>query len=104
MMDRFARVAIPDNRRFALIRDADRGDRLRAHAGMGQGLTSSCQLSVPDRFGIVFHFTGARQDLRKFLLRGGDDAPRPIEQDRAAGGRALIECQDVVLHAAAPKS
>ena len=50
----------------------------------------------PDLVGIVLDFAGCRINLAQFLLRGGERPQLCVEDNRAGGGRALInrdECR-----------
>jgi hypothetical protein len=49
------------------------------------------QLRGPDRLGIVLDVAGPRKDLRELLLCRRDRPARSIEDDGAAGRRALVE-------------
>ena len=72
-------------------------------AAMSAAVTPACahrlarggQLRRPDRLRIVLDVRRARKDLRELLLGRGDDAAVALEDDRAAGRRALIESEDV---------
>ncbi len=68
------------------------------HGGVGHRLAGRFQLRRPDRLGIVLDDARRRQDLRKLLLRRGDNAAAVVEDDRPAGGRALIEGENVAGH------
>ena len=91
---RFAAGAIPQQRGFALIGDADRGNVLRRNAGVAQRLHSRCILRFPQIARIVFHPAGLREMLRKFALRKGQHVRMLVEDDSTRTGRALVERQD----------
>jgi hypothetical protein len=83
VVNRFAGLAIPDDGRFALIRDADGRDVLRAHLGPPQGFDGDADLRRPDFLRVVLDPPGRRKHLCEFLL--GDRANRAvtIEDDGA---------------------
>ena len=63
-----------------------------------QHRASGRQLSLPDRLGIVLDVTRRGVDLLKLLLGNRHDPSRIVKDDRAAGGGALIESQNVLRH------
>ena len=95
LRDRLAGRLLPEDRRLALVGDADRGDVGRRRAGARERFARGGELRLPDRLGIVLDVAWRRKDLRKLLLRDGDDAAVAAKDDRPAGGRALIECEHV---------
>src|SRR5207302_8437600 len=95
VMYRLARLAVPDDRGFALIRYPDSGDVRGGEASLGEGLLGCVQLRGPDFSRIVLHPAGLGKDLTELLLRQRDDAPTVVEHDGARAGGALVEGQDV---------
>src|SRR6202011_2336504 len=76
--DRLARLAVPEDRRLALIRDSDRRDlAIRADLFRDRELTG-CDLAR-----VVLHPTGPRIDLLQLALRRRDDVTLRVEHDRA---------------------
>ena len=67
-------------------------------AAARDGLHHHAVLAGVKLHGVVLDPAGLRIDLRKFLLRRGDDVLRAVKDDGAAAGRALIECDDVFFH------
>ena len=53
--DRPARIALPHDRRLALVGDADPGDLLRACVAQLQHTIGDGELTMPDVLGVVFH-------------------------------------------------
>ena len=95
-MDRRAGLAVPDQRRLALVGDADRRQLGRANAGLGQRLAAGRQRRAPDVFGVVLDPAGSGIMLGEFLLRRGDDrSARNREQDGARRSGALVDRQHV---------
>jgi hypothetical protein len=96
-----ARVAIPEDRRLALVGEADGGQVRGGNARPGQGLAGHRELRGPDGLGVVLHLSGSGKDLRQLLLGGTHGAAIAAEDDGAAAGGALVEGQDVSRHAIA---
>src|SRR3972149_5107151 len=93
--------AVPDERRLALVGDADGGDVAGVGGRFRQRLAGGLDLGPPDRLRVVLHPAGARVYLLERLLGGGDGRAGAVEQDGAGGGRALVEGEDEVGHDAA---
>ena len=79
--DRRAGRPVPQHRGFALVRDADSCDPGRADRCVAQRRLRTVELRRPDLRGVVFHPAGLRIVLAEFLLRQGDDATGPIEEN-----------------------
>ena len=98
MRQRLAGAAVPQQRGFALVRDAD-GRYLRGLDGcLAQGLACAGELAVPDVEGVVLDPAGLGEMLGIFALAAGDRQSRMVEQDRARTGGALVEGKDVFAH------
>ncbi len=54
-------------------------------------------LRLPDRFRVVLHPTGLREELRELPLPRRDDLPIMIEEDRPRTRRPLVERENVPL-------
>jgi hypothetical protein len=91
----FARLTIPDEGGFALVRDANGGDIAGFGTGFVHGFDSDAELRRPDLLRVVLDPAGIRIDLFNFLLRDGADAPGMIEDNRAGAGRSFIEGENV---------
>ena len=91
-----AGVAIPNNRRLTLVRDADSRDIARGGVCLLQRAAGYGRDGCPDRFRVVFHPAGPRIDLRKFLLVAGHDAGVMIINNGAAAARALVDGKQVL--------
>ena len=77
-----------------MIGNADRRHLFGAHAGLRQSGFGRGQLCVPDFLGIVLDPAGLRVILFELLLRQAAYAAVMIEDDAAAAGRALVQCQN----------
>jgi hypothetical protein len=76
VVNRFAGLTIPDDGRFALIRDADGRDVLWPHLGPPERLDRNADLRRPDFLWVVLDPPGRRKHLCEFLL--GDRANRAV--------------------------
>ena len=73
VVDRNSGLAIPHDRRLALVGDADGGDVSRPQVRPPERLGRHGDLRRPDLAGIVLDPARARKDLRKLPLSDGDD-------------------------------
>src|SRR6185295_5880509 len=73
--NRFSRGALPNDRRLALIRNADGRDVGGDEAGFENRLRRDVGLRGPDFLGVVFHPAGFGKNLPELLLSAGDDGP-----------------------------
>ena len=92
VMDGLAGPAVPDDRRLALIGDADGGDVSGPQSGAGQRRPGDFELAGPNLQRVMLDPAGLGKVLGKLLLGAGADCPRVIKQDRARTRRALIQC------------
>src|SRR5262249_3479018 len=90
---------LPQNRGFALVGDADRGDR-----GLCRyKYLAACRYDTPpDLLGIVLDPSRSRVQLGQRDLRNAAGLPRIVEQDCTGARRALVDCQDKSLAAHEP--
>ena len=96
------RSAIPKQRGFALIGNADAGDIGCAAACFLQSLTQACNGALPDILRLMLNPARGGEMLRQFHLRGRAWRQIRPEGDGARRGRALIERkQQRGLHAVA---
>ena len=98
VVDRLAVGAIPDDRGFALVGDADAGDVLGADAGLGHRLAHGRDHGRPDFLRIVLDPSRRRIDLAQLLLRDRDRRERCVEHDRPRRGGALVDGDEVGRH------
>ncbi|CAM3592657.1 hypothetical protein BOSP111201_14570 [Bordetella sputigena] len=99
MRQRPAAGAVPDQRGFALVGDADGGDVGRGRAGVVQGLSRDLQLAAPDLVGVVLDPARVRVILAEFALAHAARAAFGVEYDGARTGRALVQGKNVfILH------
>ena len=99
IVNRLARLAIPDERRFPLIGDADADQVFGATLRFEQRLASRVQHASPDVLRIVLHPSLAGENLREFPLRHRHRSSVGAEDDGASRCRALIDDENASLHA-----
>ena len=93
-VERPAGATVPEQRGLALVGEADGGDLFPRQIGLGQGGEGGAAGGRPQVARVVFDPAGAGKVLGELLLRGGDGAPAPVEDERAGGGGALVEGKD----------
>ncbi len=82
-MNRFAGLAVPQHRGFALIGDADGGDIGAGDPGFLERSLGGGQLCFPDDSGIVLHPAGLGENLGELLLRHGFHAAGTVKDNGA---------------------
>ncbi len=97
-MDRASGAAVPQQRGFALIGDADSGDILGAGAGLAHGSPAGLERRRPEVLGLVLDLAAGRKMLGKFLLGERRDRRIGAKQDGPRRGRALVDRKDVGRH------
>ena len=90
--------ALPDDRRLALVGDADRRDLVAGGVGPRERLADHEPGVLPDLGGVVLDPAGAGEQLRVLALAGrGDASLRGDEHGTGARG-ALVDRQHVLRH------
>jgi len=87
---RCAAAPLPQQRGFALVRDADGGKVLGAQPGAGQGLAGAGQLRGPDLVRAMLDPARLWVVLADFLLRLRPHLALGVEHDAARTGGALV--------------
>ena len=100
--NRLAGFALPQDRGFPLIGDADRGQIRSAQPALLQRVCNHFFRTALDFQGIMFHPTWLRKNLFVLFLRHGRDTRRLIKHHESRAGRALVDCSNVVFHRAGP--
>ena len=95
-----SRLAIPDQRRLALVGDADGADVARRDLCRVHGLAGGIERGAPDIFRLVLDEAGRGIVLREFDLAHAADGEGRVEEQCAAGGGALVEGEDQGGHGA----
>ena len=90
VVNRLARLAVPDDAGLALIGDAYRSDVARTRAHAAERFHGDSHLGRPDFFRIMLHPAGLRINLADLPLRDGGDLPAVIEKNRANAGGAGV--------------
>ena len=94
VVDGLTGVLVPQQRRLALVGDADGLDVVAGDAGLRDGPGDDLLDVGPDLGGVVLDPARLREDLLVLLLVDGDDAAVAVEDDAAAGGGALVDGRD----------
>ena len=95
---RDARASVPEHRRLALVRDADRRQIRRRQAGASQRGGHHHLRVAPDLEGIVLDPPGPRVDLFVLDLRFRRRARGVVEDNEAGAARALVNRSKVGRH------
>ncbi len=93
---------IPDDRRLALIGDADRRQIPRREAGVTERSCDHRVRALGNLEGIVFDPSGLRHDLFVLELVACDFVAAGVEHHESRARCALVECPDVVCHVCRP--
>ena len=93
-----AGLPVPDDGGLPLVGDADGGQLLRGHPGLGQHLRQDGILGGPDLHGVLLHPAGLGIDLGELPLGGADDVLLPVKEDAPAAGGPLVQGGDIALH------
>jgi len=87
-------LAIPEDRRFALVSDADGGDFAAVFLRFRQRFARGRKRRRPDLFRVMLDPAFMGVMLGELRLRDRDDAAGAVEHNCARRGRALIDGQD----------
>ena len=90
VIDRLPRLAVPHNRRLALVGDADAGHIARPELQLAQRLNRRAQLRSENVERIVLDPSRLGKDLREFMLRLRRNVSLRIEENRPRTGGALV--------------
>ena len=98
VINRLAGILVPDDRRLALVRDADAGDVRRRQAALFKRLAHGKQLTLKDDHRVMLHPARLRVDLREGILRQRHNVALAVKDNRAGTGCTLVKCNDVAVH------
>jgi hypothetical protein len=90
-VDGLARLAVPEDRRLALVGDADRGDLPRGDAALGQRRVERAEHGRPDLVGLVLDPTRLRVVLRKLTVLASENGELSIQDDDGRSRRPLVD-------------
>ena len=96
VVDRLSGLAIPDQRRLALVGDPDRREVTGGDPGVAQRALRRLELRAPDVLRVVLDPARLRKVLRKLALIEPADRAVLVEDDRARTGRALVGSSSVI--------
>ena len=94
----FARMSVPYDRRLTLIRYTYRGDLFGVDIHFGYRLGHNAVLARVNFHRVVLDPTLFRIDLRKLSLRNGDDFSFCVKNDRTGTCCSLVESKNVFFH------
>ena len=103
-MQRLAGGAVPDERGFTLIGDADGGDVICRRARLAHRVAARRNSGRPQILRIVLDLAVGRKILREFLLGGGGDRHVGAKQNGAGRRRALVDCEHEGCHLLLPQA
>ena len=98
VVERAAGVAVPDDRRLALVRHADGVEVGAGDAGLPQRAADDGLGAVPDLERVVLDPAGAGEQLLVLELVLGHRSPVVVEDDEPRARRALVDRADEVTH------
>src|SRR5690606_13687477 len=90
-----AGLAVPEDRRLALVGDADGRDGLAVQARRGERALDADAHRAEDFLGIVLDPAGLRIMLRKLALVPAQNPPVEIHDEDGRAGRALVDGEQV---------
>ena len=93
--------ALPNDGRFALIGDPDRGNLLGVQPSVAQSLTRYRQLRLPDFNRVVLDPARPRKILGKLLMTNNDRTAAFVKDDRSRARGTLVE-REYVAHVPQP--
>ena len=102
VVDRLAGRLVPDDRRLALVGDADRGEVGGGDAGLGEGALDDLLAARPDLHRVVLDPARLRVDLLVLLLVDRHDRAGVVEDHEAGARGPLVEGPDVLRHVRLP--
>src|SRR5207244_3927659 len=95
VVDGLAGRAVPQEGRFALVCDPDRGDLPAFDTAPDQSALDHFLGALPDLLRVVLDPARPWIDLLMLLLVRGDDVPAMVEQHAAGACCALVDGRDV---------
>ena len=102
VVDRSPRLAVPDDRRLALVRDPDRVELVRLQPRIGEPVKDDLLGVLPDLDGVVLDPARVGVDLFVLFVRVRDDLPAVVEHHKASSGRPLVYRTDILCHVLDP--
>ena len=97
VVDRTARLLVPDHGRLALVRDADAGDVARDETGLLESFLHDSDHRAPDFLSVMLDPARFREVLRELFLRDTDNLGVAVEDDGTVGRRTCIKSHYILL-------
>ena len=91
VINRTARVLIPNNSGFALVRDTDCCDIAGSKTGLLKSFLHNCRHAAPDLICIMLNPARVREILREFLLGNTNDFGVLVEDDCSVARSTCIQ-------------
>jgi len=98
VVDGTERVALVEQRRLALVGDADAGDVPGRGLGDLQRLRARRERRLPDLLRVVLDPAGLREVLRELAVPAAEDAPRRVDEEPSDPRRARVDGEDASGH------
>ncbi len=98
VVDRLAGVPVPDERRLALVGDAEPGEVGGGDLRLGDRLAHRVHGRSPQILRVVLDPAGAGEMLRELELPDPHHTAFAVEHDGAGRGRALVDGEDEAAH------
>ena len=98
VVHRLAGVLVPDDGRFALVRDADACDIRRRQAAFFKRLAHGVELRIQNDHGVVLDPARLGINLREGILRQRHDVAALVKNNRTGACGALIQSHNVTIH------
>ena len=95
VVNRLARLAVPDHGGFALVGDADSTDIAGFESRFEQGFTRCGELGAPDLHRVVLNPARLGIDLGQLQLGRGDLLALGVKDNAAGAGSALIQGKQI---------
>src|ERR1039457_68474 len=98
MVDGFAGLAVPDNRGFPLVGNADSGDLGGLNPRRLQGLLAGFFHRAPNLIGVMLNPAGLGEILGEFLVGAPHHLARVVKEVSPGAGGALVDGEDKFGH------
>ena len=97
IVNREARLTVPDNCRLPLVGNADTGNMIIRHVGFCHRFLDRERLRIPNLVRVMFYPTRLGEILLECFLRESDDLSLTIKQDGTGCCCSLIDSQYIFV-------